>query len=285
MLDVQFALPRTTGAESSICPATSVTPLTLSRMPETSDLGERQVRARPARAAHDAHRARKDNEHVGAERLDLAIDFTRGAGADGDQDDDRRHADDDAERGQNGPQEIDPERAHGDEDAVPEGHHCASVGSADRRLAHVVDDMAVAEGDPAAGPERDFRLVGHDDDGDPRPVEVGEHLHDLVGRAAVEGARRLVRKQELRIVDERAGDGDALLLAAGQLPGRVIHAIAEADLLQALLRHLDAVGGPRMGVEQRQHHLVECRRARQQIELLEYEADGSVAQVRQFIDR
>ena len=41
-------------------------------------------------------------------------------------------------------------------------------------------------------------------------------LH-LAAQLEVEGAERLVEEQHLRVVDQRAGDGDALLLAAGEL--------------------------------------------------------------------
>ena len=42
-------------------------------------------------------------------------------------------------------------------------------------------------------------------------------LH-LLAQLEVERAERLVEEQDLRLVDERAGEGDALLLAAGELP-------------------------------------------------------------------
>ena len=42
-------------------------------------------------------------------------------------------------------------------------------------------------------------------------------------------AGRLVGQQQFRLVDERAGDGDALLFAAGKLGRLVIQPVLEAD--------------------------------------------------------
>ena len=55
----------------------------------------------------------------------------------------------------------------------------------------------------------------------------------------VEVARRLVREEERRLGDERARDRDALLLAAGELAGRVPVRDREPDLLER------AFGSPR----------------------------------------
>ena len=60
--------------------------------------------------------------------------------------------------------------------------------------------------------------------------------------AAVEIAGRLVGEQHRRLVGERAGDGHALLLAAGKLVGRVVAALGEADGLKRLQRPLVLAG-------------------------------------------
>ena len=62
--------------------------------------------------------------------------------------------------------------------------------------------------------------------------ELAEDPHDLLRCRRVEIARRLVGEQDRRPIDERAGDGDALALAAGQLVGPVLHAIAELHALE-----------------------------------------------------
>ena len=44
-----------------------------------------------------------------------------------------------------------------------------------------------------------------------------QQFHHGVAGVGVEGGGRLVAHQQLRLVDQGAGDGDALLLPAGQL--------------------------------------------------------------------
>ena len=56
-----------------------------------------------------------------------------------------------------------------------------------------------------------------------------QRLHDLMRRSRIEIAGRLVGKQQARRVDERARDRHALLLAAGELAGRVALAVAQAE--------------------------------------------------------
>jgi len=59
-----------------------------------------------------------------------------------------------------------------------------------------------------------IRLVGDDHDGNSGRVQVLEDRHDLNARAAVERAGGFVRKNEDRIVDQRACNRHALLLPA-----------------------------------------------------------------------
>ena len=81
-------------------------------------------------------------------------------------------------------------------------------------------------------------LVRHHDDRDAFVVERLENFHHFDACPAVEVPGRLVREQHFRIVDQRARDGDALLLAAGKLARRVIAAPLQADRSQDLFRFL-----------------------------------------------
>jgi hypothetical protein len=63
---------------------------------------------------------------------------------------------------------------------------------------------------------------------------VGQELHHGVAVLGVEVARGLVGEEHGRGAGEGAGDGDALLLAAGELGGQVLGAVAHADLLEGL---------------------------------------------------
>ena len=61
----------------------------------------------------------------------------------------------------------------------------------------------------------DGRVVRHQDDREPvLAVELAEEIENLLARLRVEVAGRLIGDQERAAVDERAGDRDALLLAA-----------------------------------------------------------------------
>ena len=90
------------------------------------------------------------------------------------------------------------------------------------------------------------RLVDVVGDEDDRLAQLGLQAQELVLEPLavdrVDGAERLVHQHQRRVGRERAGDADALALAAGEL-GRVAVAevAGEADQLEQLL---DARGGP-----------------------------------------
>ena len=120
-----------------------------------------------------------------------------------------------------------------------------------------------------------------DDDGETlAAVELAEHVHDFDRGGGVEVAGGLVGEQDARVVDEGARDGDALLLAAGELRGGVVHALFEADEADELERAAAdlGVGQRRVVVGRRHHDVLERRGARQQVEVLKDEADAVVAQ-------
>ena len=72
----------------------------------------------------------------------------------------------------------------------------------------------------AVGAAHERRVVGRDDGGDAAGVhELADEVHHGRRGAAVELAGRLVGEQHLRARGERAGDADALLLAARELVG------------------------------------------------------------------
>src|SRR3954468_19925540 len=76
-------------------------------------------------------------------------------------------------------------------------------------------DDALAEGGD------DVRVVGGHQDGDAELVDPEEELDDLPADERVEVAGGLVGDDQARVVDERARDRRALLLAAGQLVRRL----------------------------------------------------------------
>src|SRR5690606_17801602 len=99
-------------------------------------------------------------------------------------------------------------------------------------LPPVLDDAPVAKDDPAPRVLGDIGLVRDDDYRDPLRIEITEELHDLGSGSGIEGTRRLVGQQDLRVVDEGTGDGHALLLPARELARMMIQTVFEPDLLQ-----------------------------------------------------
>src|SRR5437879_11379668 len=98
-----------------------------------------------------------------------------------------------------------------------------------------------------------------------------EDVHHLDARAAVKIARRLVGQNDGRVVQQRAGDGDALLLASGQLVRVMRGAVLQSDRGKGLERPAPAFGrlsAPPLGVDQRQLDVLERRGAREEVEAL-----------------
>jgi hypothetical protein len=79
-------------------------------------------------------------------------------------------------------------------------------------------DPAVLHVGDLCGEIEDPVVVGDDDDRAVRfHSRFGQQLHDVMTSFSVEGGRRFVAEDEARRVDDRAGDGDPLLLSTGEL--------------------------------------------------------------------
>ena len=112
---------------------------------------------------------------------------------------------------------------------------CPSTSSRHLRSGGV--DAAVTEADRPAHLRGDVGLVGDEDDGAARGVEVVQEGEDVRGRGRVEVAGGLVGQEERGLGHECPGDGDALLLAARELARLVLGTIGQAHLLE---RHVGA---------------------------------------------
>ena len=108
-------------------------------------------------------------------------------------------------------------------------------------------------------------------------MKLLEELHDLMRRLRVEIARRLVRHDDVRIVDEGSRDGDALALPARKLVGLVVGAIGKADGLQKAHGALAPLASSDARIDERQGDVFSCAALREQVEVLKYEADFLVA--------
>ena len=93
-----------------------------------------------------------------------------------------------------------------------------------------------------------------------------EHVHDRRRRDAVQIAGRLVGKQQTRLIDQGAGDGDALQLAAAQLGRAMAAALGQADRFKGLPRRRSPLPHAPPGEQHRQLDVLQRRPRRNQIE-------------------
>ena len=141
----------------------------------------------------------------------------------------------------------------------------------------VGEDDAVLQVDDAGGVLLgQFRVVG-DHDHEAVLGHFLQQLHDLNARLTVQRAGGLVGQQDVGVVDEGAGDGHALHLAAGHLGGVLVELVAEADLLERLGGPAAPLGPRNAGDGQGQLHIGQHRLMRDEVVALEHEADGVVA--------
>ena len=141
----------------------------------------------------------------------------------------------------------------------------------------VVDD-ADFHYDDAPGAGGDFIAVGDEDDGFAVGVELVEEVEDFEAGLGIEVAGGFVGEDEERVVDEGAGDGDALLLAAGELLGAVVEAMAEADELREGDAVFVAVGEIAALVKERDVDVLDDRELVDEVVGLEDEAERAAAE-------
>ena len=73
--------------------------------------------------------------------------------------------------------------------------------------------------------------------------DVLEDLHDLCAGLGIEGSCRLVRQDDIRVVDQGAGDGHTLNLASGHLRRPFVDLVAQTYLLE----RFDCAASPLIG--------------------------------------
>src|SRR6185436_8361290 len=152
-----------------------------------------------------------------------------------------------------------------------------------RAVGRVVGEhLAVAQMHLPPGVRRDVGLVSHQHHRVPLGVELVEQRHDLGRGCRVEVAGRLVGEEDRRVVDQGAGDRHALALAARQLVGIVVHAVAQAYPLEGAAGALPPHAARHAGVDERQLDVLQGIGAGQQVEGLEDEADLLVADRREL---
>jgi hypothetical protein len=103
------------------------------------------------------------------------------------------------------------------------------------RSGHTVDDATIVHGCNAVSVVEDSVIVRDDDGTAPRFTdEVAEEIHDAKAVFGIESGCWFIANDEPRAVDKGAGDGDALLLTAGELVGAFFPVFREADTFEYL---------------------------------------------------
>src|SRR3954469_8135365 len=160
----------------------------------------------------------------------------------------------------------------------------ASTRNASLRLAMFMSCHlpSVEKADRAAGLLRETIVVrDHHHGRSVLLVQLLENAHDLVAHGGVEIAGRLVGEHDARLSDDGARDGDALLLAAGELRRKVMNARRKSDAIERRQREFLPLAGCDLAIQQRDLHVVEHRQIRDEVEALEHEAELLVAHLRQ----
>ncbi len=98
------------------------------------------------------------------------------------------------------------------------------------------DDLAaIHDRDAVAERRRFFHVMRGDEHGAAPFAEMLDDLPQRLSRARIEARGGLVEKEELRITDQRAREGDALALAAGELAEVLLPLFAELNELDELV--------------------------------------------------
>ena len=109
-------------------------------------------------------------------------------------------------------------------------------------------------------------------------VHAPEKHHDLPRDVGIQVPCRLIRQEDQRVVQDGAGNGHPLLLAARELQGESLLLAREPDGLQGLVGLLPDHRSPLSHHLQGQRHVLGHRLAVQKLEVLENEPDLSSQQ-------
>ena len=108
-------------------------------------------------------------------------------------------------------------------------------------------------------------------------VQALDQVEDTTGGGLVQIAGGFVGQEQPRVVDQRTGQGDALLLAAGELAGPMVAAIVQAHLPEPVCRQFEPFPLRYAASKQRHGHVFKRRELRQQVMELPDVADLPIA--------
>ena len=117
-------------------------------------------------------------------------------------------------------------------------------------------------------------FVGHAQHGHALLREFHHHIQHFLDHFRIQRRGRLVKQHDARVHAQTARDGDALLLAAGELPGEFVRLLGNLHALQVFHRGRDRLGLRRFAHPYRRERAVfQHGQVREQIEVLKNHAD------------
>ena len=120
--------------------------------------------------------------------------------------------------------------------------------------------------------------VGDHDDGGALIVQLAQEVHYLAAVLRIKVSRRLVGEDDFRTGDDGAGNGDTLLLTAGELAGEMLGAMADIHAAHGFLDALAALGAGHPHIKQWQFDVLFDTEVVNQVKRLEDETDEAFAQ-------
>ncbi len=117
----------------------------------------------------------------------------------------------------------------------------------------------------------------HDDGHAELGLQFAEEREDGFASGGIEIAGGFIGEKNFRAIDERAGDGDALLFAARKFGGAMAEAMGEADTFEGFADAGGTLGAIDLGEAKREFDIFLEGHARKEIEGLEDHADGGAA--------
>ena len=141
----------------------------------------------------------------------------------------------------------------------------------------IADDEAVVQLDDAGGIAAGKLRIVRDHDDQPLAGDLFDEFHDLHAGLGIERARGLVGEQNFGVVDQGAGDGDALHLPARELIGPFVEFLAQPHALERLGGAPFALFLRYARKGERQLDIAQHRLVRDEVVRLEHKADAVVA--------
>ena len=126
---------------------------------------------------------------------------------------------------------------------------------------------------PLLHPAHHLEIMRDDDHRRALLMDGFQKLHNGDGIFVIQVAGRLIRNQDLRLVDQRPGDRRPLLLTAAQLPRKGSSLLTETDLFQHFRHILPDIRRGTPGDQLRKGHILIDRTILQQTKILKYDAE------------